>query len=617
MSAKFTYTCFGLLTVFFLAAQPAAPTGFVATGYDSHVELGWQPNGEPNISYYRIYRSNGEGQPFQAIKDISATQRWYIDFRGYNASGSQQSYRITAFNTSSQESAPSATIAAPTMPMSDEALMDMVQRYTFRYFWDFAHPVSGLARERNTSGDIVTTGGSGFGVMAILVGIERGYITREQGLNRLIQIGTFLQLVADRFHGVFPHWMNGNTGDVVPFSQFDNGGDLVETAFLIQGLLAAREYFDQDVPLENALRNVITDIWEDVEWDWYRKNNSNVLYWHWSPNYQWQINLALRGFNEVMITYLLAIASPTHSVPASLYQTGWASGNYVNGQTYYGYKLDVGSYKGGPLFFAHYSYLGFDPRNKRDAYTNYFVRNRNHTLINRAYCIENPENHQGYSADSWGLTASDNPWGYSAHEATLNNDNGTITPTAALSSMPYTPGVSMDALRHFYRNLGDRLWGYYGFYDAFNLDVNWFASSYLAIDQGPIIAMIENHRSGLLWDLFMNNPEMQQAIAAVGFVNDETTGTTESDAAAALNLSIYPNPAKDNCTISFQLTERTAMSATLEDLYGKTITTLLDLQEMTPGDYRLQLPLNTTPGVHILHLRAGAEHIAKKILVLQ
>jgi hypothetical protein len=415
----------------------------------------------------------------------------------------------------------------------------------------------------------------------------------------LIQISTFLQLVADRFHGAFPHWMNGNSGDVVPFSQFDNGGDLVETAFLIQGLLAARQYFNQNVPLENSLRNVITDIWEDVEWDWYRKNNSNVLYWHWSPNYNWQMNFPLRGFNEVMITYLLAVASPTHGVPASLYQSGWIAPGYVNGQTYYGYKLDVGPYKGGPLFFAHYSFLGFDPRNKRDAYTNYFTRNRNHTLINRAYCIENPENHQGYSADSWGLTASDNPWGYSAHEATLNSDNGTITPTAALSSMPYTPGVSMEALRHFYRNLGDRLWGYHGFYDAFNLDQNWFASSYLAIDQGPIIGMIENHRSGLLWNLFMANPEIQQAVTAVGFVED-VTATTEATSGASLNLSV-----------------RTAVSATLKDLHGKTIASLFGPEEMAPGDYSLQFPLSVSSGVYILHLSAGATRMAKKILVLE
>jgi len=616
MRTKLTHTFLGLLMASFLLAQPAAPGGVTATGYDSHVELRWQPNAESNISYYRIHRADGAGQPFLFVKDVPANQRWYIDFIGYSPAGSPQSYHITAFNASSQQSAPSATMDAPTAPMSDEELMDMAQRYTFRYFWDFGHPVSGMARERNTSGDIVTTGGTGFGVMAILVGIERGYITREQGLQRLIQIATFLQLVADRFHGAFPHWMNGNTGDVVPFSQFDNGGDLVETAFLIQGLLAARQYFNQNVPLESSLRNVITDVWESVEWDWYRKNNSNVLYWHWSPNHNWQMNFPLRGFNEVMITYLLAVASPTHGVPASLYQSGWTAPGYVNGQTYYGYKLDVGPYKGGPLFFAHYSFLGFDPRNKRDAYTNYFTRNRNHTLINRAYCIENPENHEGYSADSWGLTASDNPWGYSAHEATLNSDNGTISPTAALSSMPYTPGVSMDALRHFYRNLGDRLWGYYGFYDAFNEDQNWFASSYLAIDQGPIISMIENHRSGLLWDLFMADPEMQQAVAAVGFVED-VTATEEEATSASLNLSVFPNPATTQFMLSFQLTERTAMAATLKDLHGKTIAALFDPEEMTPGDYSLQFPLPVSSGVYILHLQTGATRIAKKILVLE
>lgn len=616
MRIKLIHVCFGLLIAVSAVAQPAAPGGLVATGYDSHVELKWLPNAESNIGYYRIYRAEAGSPIFDFVKDVPASQRWFIDFRGHHPAGIQQSYQISAVSSIGQESERSTVVGATIAPLDDEGLQDMVQRYTFRYFWDFAHPLSGLARERNTSGDIVTTGGSGFGIMAILVGIERGYITREQGLQRLIQISTFLQLVADRFHGAFPHWMNGNTGDVVPFSQFDNGGDLVETAFLIQGLLTAREYFNQNVPLENSLRNVITDIWEDVEWDWYRKQNSNVLYWHWSPNYQWQINLALRGFNEVMITYLLAIASPTHGIPASMYQTGWVGPNYVNGQTYYGYKLDVGSYKGGPLFFAHYSFLGFDPRNKRDAYTNYFTRNRNHTLINRAYCIENPENHQGYSADSWGLTASDNPWGYLAHEATLNNDNGTIAPTAALSSMPYTPGVSMDALRHFYRELGERLWGYYGFYDAFNLDQNWYATSYLAIDQGPIIGMIENHRSGLLWDMFMANPEIQAAVAAVGFV-DDVTGTTEEDAGAGLDVSVFPNPVKEQATLHFQLTVPTTVSAELKDLHGKTIASLLAAQHMTPGEYRIPMQLKAPSGVYVVQIQAGAIRTTKRILVLE
>jgi len=489
---------------------PDPPANVQASGYDSHVEVRWERNTATSVNSYRIYRS-ANGADFALLRTVSAEDSVFIDFTG-RADGEWR-YKMEATSSTGGASDFSNTAAAQTAEMTDEALLTMVQEYTFRYFWDFAHPVSGLARERNTSGETVTIGGSGFGVMAILVGIERGFITREAGAERLLKMVRFLQN-ADRFHGAWPHWMNGTTGEVIPFSEFDDGGDLVETAFMMQGLLTARQYFADDSATETEIRTSITQLWEEVEWDWYRRITNDVLYWHWSPNFAWEINLPLRGFNETHITYILATASPTNDIPASLYHSGWAGGNYVNGNSYYGFPLAVGQPFGGPLFFSHYSYLGFDPRNKKDEYANYFTRNKNHTLINRAYCIDNPRNFEGYSAESWGLTASDDPFGYLAHEPNSSRDNGTITSTAALSSIPYTPSESMDALKYFYRELGDRLWGPMGFYDAYNLEENWFADSYLAIDQGPIIGMIENHRTELLWDNFMQNPEIEPALDA-------------------------------------------------------------------------------------------------------
>jgi hypothetical protein len=406
----------------------------------------------------------------------------------------------------------------PVFPViSDEELLTKVQSATFKYFWDFAHPVSGLARERNTSGDVVTIGGSGFGVMSILVGIERGFITRQQGIARLMTIVNFLAQ-ADRFHGVWPHWMHGATGATVPFSTRDDGGDLVETAFMIQGLLTVREYLNQAVPEEKEIMDKITQLWREVEWTWYTKGGENVLYWHWSPNYNWEMNLPIRGYNESLIVYVLAAASPTFPIDKAVYTEGWArNGAIENGQSYFGVTLPVGYEFGGPLFFAHYSFLGLDPRNLEDTYANYWTQNQNHTLINRAYCIENPKRFAAYGENSWGLTASDNPWGYSAHSPT--NDLGVITPTAALSSFPYTPDESMEAMKFFYYILGDRLWGDYGFYDAFNATENWYADSYLAIDQGPIILMIENHRTGLLWKHFMANEEVWLGLDKLGFTS--------------------------------------------------------------------------------------------------
>lgn len=404
-----------------------------------------------------------------------------------------------------------STLKFPEIP--DEELLTKIQQQTFKYFWDFGHPVSGLSRERNTSGETVTIGGSGFGVMAILVGIERGFITRQQGVDRLETIVNFLDEKADRFHGAWSHWLNGSTGKAISFSAKDDGADLVETAFMVQGLLAVREYLDNSNIQESNIIDKINKVWSEVEWDWFTRNGQNVLYWHWSPNFGWEKNHKITGWNESMIVYVLAAASASHGIEKEVYTEGWTrNGAMVNtsGSRFYDQQLPLRTDMGGPLFFSHYSFLGLDPRKLSDSYANYWQQNVNHSLINQAYCADNPQRFVGYSAYSWGLTASDNHQGYNAHSP--NNDLGVITPTAAISSLPYTPEQSMDAIRHFYYILGDQLWGEYGFYDAFNITEDWYAGSYLAIDQGPILIMIENHRSGLLWDLFMAAPEIKNGL---------------------------------------------------------------------------------------------------------
>ncbi len=403
--------------------------------------------------------------------------------------------------------------------LSDSALLDLVQKQTFRYFWDFAHPVSGLARERsneayNYGNEVVTTGGTGFGIMSVIVATERKWITRDTAARFLLKMVNFL-LKANSYHGVFPHWLDGATGKTIPFSRKDDGADLVETSFLFQGLLCARQYFSGDDRVERELRNRIGWLWNGIEWDWFTKGEE-VLYWHWSPNNGWAMNFPVRGFNECLIMYILAASAENYPVNAAVYHRGWAQSNFFkNGKEFYKTKLPLGFDYGGPLFFAHYSFLGLDPRGLKDRYADYWEQNKNHTLINRAYCIDNPKEFKGYGENCWGLTASDTYNGYNAHSPT--NDHGTITPTAALSSFPYTPEYSMQALRHFYNDHGDQIWTEYGFSDAFNETKNWFANSHLAIDQGPIIVMIENHRSGLLWNLFMGCPEIKNGLKKLGF----------------------------------------------------------------------------------------------------
>lgn len=404
--------------------------------------------------------------------------------------------------------------------LSDSALLDVVQKQTFRYFWDFAHPLSGMARERSNENfgygnETVTTGGTGFGIMSVIVAVERKWINRDTAAKFLLKMVNFL-LKANSYHGVFPHWMDGATGKTIPFSRKDDGADLVESSYLFQGLLSARQYFNADSRVERELRNRVNWMWTGIEWNWFTKEGQDILYWHWSPNNGWAMNFPVRGFNECLIMYILAASADDYAVPASVYHRGWAESSFFkNGKTFYGYKLPLGFDYGGPLFFSQYSFLGLDPRGLKDRYADYWEQNKNHTLINHAYCIDNPKAFKGYGEHCWGLTASDTYDGYNAFSPT--NDFGTITPTAALSAFPYTPEFSMKALRHFYYGLGDKIWSEYGFVDAFNETKNWYAQSHLAIDQGPIIAMIENYRSGLIWKLFMSCPEIQRGLKKLDF----------------------------------------------------------------------------------------------------
>ena len=417
----------------------------------------------------------------------------------------------------------------PLPTLTDEEIMDLTQKETFKYFWDFAHTNSRAARERyhpgNPSNDAntVTTGGTGFGLMALIVGIERGYITKTQGVERFNKILTFLEN-ADRFHGAWPHWLDGNSGTVKPFSAKDNGGDLVETAFLVQGLICVKEYFKSGNDAEKVLATKADELWKGVEWNWYTNNNDELL-WHWSPNYGFDINLRLRGHNETMIAYILAAASSDHNISKEVYEKGWANeGAIKSTASQYGYPLvlkHAGAPQfGGPLFFSHYSFLGLNPKNLSDQYGNYWQLNVSHSKINYQYCVENPKGFRDYGKECWGLTASytrkdDGGIGYKAHKP--DNDSGVISPTAAISSIPYTPQESLKAMHYFYKHK-DKLLGPAGFYDAFSPQHNyWVAEAYLAIDQGPQIIMIENHRTGLLWNLFMQNSDIKKGLDKLGF----------------------------------------------------------------------------------------------------
>ncbi len=449
-------------------------------------------------------------QPAQALSGISA-YTILIPVSLASPSGGNLINAITVKLTTAIDS------ANKFLQMADTALLTLVEKQTLKYFTDFAHPVSGMALERNNGdANTCTTGGTGFGIMAIIAGVNRNFLSRADGLVRISKTVNFLTGKCTRYHGAFAHWINGSTGATIPFSAQDDGADLVETSYLMQGLLCARQYFNTADGGETTLRDSINSLWNGVQWSWFRQGAQNQLYWHWSPTVGFAINLPVKGWDEALIVYALAASSNTDPIPKVVYDNGWASnGSMKNGNTYYGTQLPLGPALGGPLFFAHYSFLGINPNGLSDTYANYATQNTAHSLINYNHCVANPSGYYGYSNLCWGLTASDEQNGYSAHSPT--NDNGTISPAAAVSSLPYTPAQSMNAIKFFYYTLGDKIWGTYGFTDAFNLNNAWFGSSFLAIDQGPQIVMIENYRSGLLRNLFTSCPEIKTGMKVLGF----------------------------------------------------------------------------------------------------
>lgn len=504
-------------------AAPPTPQDVQATGYERHIDVTWHPVSDPALAQYVVYGSE-HGGPFQPIGVQRPGVNRFCDYIG--DAHTTATYRVTARTSSLRESSQSVSATASTHPMSDDELLTMVQRASFRYYWEAAEPHSGMTRENTPGNDeIIALGASGFGIMAIAVGAGNGFITRQQAIDRLLRITSFLS-AADRFHGAWPHFLSGSTGHSLPvFAMYDNGADIVETSFLMEGLLSARQYFKGDGPSGHELYERITKLWEGVDWNWFRATpRRDALYWHWSPDYSFYIANRLTGWNETMITYLEAIASPTHGIPASYYYSGWVGegiGNqYSNGKSYYGITLPVGRGTGGPLFFTDYSFMGFDPTGIHDRFTDYYDNNRAQTMINQAYCIRNPHHWKGYGADTWGLTAVDGPHGYVPYEPTPDLDDGTIAPTGAISAIAYTPPQSIAALKHFYRDLGAQVWGIYGFRDAFNLQENWYSGITMGLNQAPMAVMIENHRTGLIWNSFMANPEVAAMLQKIGFRPD-------------------------------------------------------------------------------------------------
>jgi hypothetical protein len=520
-----------------------------ATGYDSHAELTWIRPME-NLSY-RIYASYDQGKTNILRDEINSD--YYLDFVPSNGRNSGMIYRVASV-AGGKESALRETTAT-IRDFTDDELLDMLQRYTFRYFWEGAHQATGMALERTDgANNTVASGATGMGLMAMIAAHEREYKPKEEIKDRILKILSFME-TCDRHHGAWSHWYNADTYHTQPFSADDDGGDIVETSYAAQGLIALKNYFSGTDIKSVQIREKADILWKGIDWDWYRQGGQNVLYWHWSPKVGFKMNMKVTGWNECLITYIMAASSPTHGIPKEVYTQGWArNGNMLSKRTFYNYEVNLSPDWGGPLFWVHYSHLGIDPHSLNDQYADYWKEHVNTVKIHYAYSLANPKGWLHYGDKCWGLTASDDPSGYTAHQP-MNNDNGTISPTAAVSSIPYLPDAALKALKYFYRERGKELFGKYGLYDAFNDNLSWVKHAYLGIDQGPIMVMVENYRTGLLWKNVIKDNDIQVGLKKLGFSYppDAISQNYRKDTGP----EIYPNPCSGRLSISSAETGKT------------------------------------------------------------
>jgi hypothetical protein len=487
------------------------------------VDLVWPNQGEG--LHYEVQRADSPNGPFETLKHITPTVHLFSDYLGEAAI--TRSYRVRSINPASGDTGDWSEVAsASSTPFEREGFLTEVQEAGFRYFYNYAYPGSHLPREGIKAKDswdptAMSAVSTGMYFFNIVVGIERGFITREQGAAHAKVLLDFLNGPTERFYGAFPHWIDGKTGKVRPFSSKDNGADMVETAIIAQGLIFAREYFDGYSVVENSIRQTSDSLWKAIEWDKFIQNpgtDEQVMIWHWTPEHGFS-DLPIVGFNEAEICYILGVGSPTFPIAPEVYWDGWVAKNpeYYNPRTVEGLngpiELKLTWDYGIPMFVMHYSYLGLDPRSVPLQDGNLFDEFTRLTLANHDYAKLNADKFKGYDK-YWGLTASLDPNGYRAHHP-IHDDNGTISPTGALCSMPYLPKQVIDMMCELYLEKGDTLWGPFGFYDAFNPTLDWVADGYIGIDVGPIAPMIENYRSGKLWYTFMQAPEVHEAIEKI------------------------------------------------------------------------------------------------------
>jgi hypothetical protein len=510
--------------------------------------------------------------------------------------------------------------AADVRAQTTAALLDTVQHASFLYFWSEANPANGLIKDRSTSGSPASIAAVGFGLSSICVGIDRGWVSREAGRDR---VRTTLQTFWTEpqgsgangfigYKGLFYHFLDMTTAVRTWSCELST----IDTALLFAGILDARQYFTGSDPVETEIRALADSIYYRADWEFMR-NGAQGIYMGWKPGTGYSGYGLWQGYNEAMILYLLALGSPTHPVPTSTWNY-WMSGYQWTtqyGQTYVIFP---------PLFGHQYSHCWVDFRYRQDAFgrarnITYFENSRRATLAQRAYASANPGGWVGYSDSLWGLTASDVKGGYKARGAPpAQNDDGTITPTAPISSIAFAPDEVIPVVRNMFQNY-PLLWGPYGFRDAFNLSVvpAWYDTDYLGIDQGPIVLMIENYLTGSVWNRFMLNPDIQTGLTRAGFTSLLDVGDPSGPARQELLAWSQPNPFTRSTTVRFRLAVAGPVKLGVYDLAGRLMSRLLDGTRPAGEHAVVWQPGSVPSGVYYVRLESGGQVVTKRCVKLQ
>ena len=513
------------------------------------------------------------------------------------------------------------SFALPAAAQTTAALLDTLQHSAFNFFWTEANPSNGLIRDRNNGSTLASIASVGFGLSAIPIGIDHGWVTRAQGRSRVrTTLTTFYTGPQGTgaagtigYKGFFYHFLNLNTA-----TRYDTGVELssIDSGLLFAGVMDARQYFDDPGDADEiAIRLMADSLVQRVDWNFMRNFNPGVMM-GWKPSFGFLNFGQWIGYNEAMIMYLEGLGSTSYQLPASAWNT-WTSGYRYN--TFYGQSFVTCP----PLFTHQYSHCWVDFRNIADPYMRakgltYFDNSRRATLAQHAYCIANPIGALGYADSLWGITAGDGPFGYAARGAPPNqNDNGTITPTAAISSIVFTPDESIGFVHFMWDHYRPTVWGVYGWKDGFNLSIgNWIATDVIGIDQGPILLMIENYLNGKPWQRVTAHPAIQLGLTRAGF-QPFVLGVNPAPHPAALELGrVTPDPLTGNSRVSFRLSREGNVTLDLLDLQGRTLR-LLASGPATAGEHSLTLGRDGLPaGIYWLRLRAAGTERHSRFVIL-